>query len=90
MSTPHETKDWRLVDVHKLTDPRNPDSMDLYQGARDYRIDGGPWQASVERDGNHGILIDGLGAGIHHVQARITSAPGGDLPIVNCGSFVLS
>lgn len=94
MSTPADTREWRWVPVRQQQDPADDTSWADFTGPVQYTVyrDGeapGAYTDAVVRGGKTGILIDGLAPGTYRVRARVTGAPGGDEPVVDCGTFTL-
>ena len=46
------------------------------------------WVTAYALDGDIGVLIQNLATGTWNVWARITDSP--EIPVINCGSFVVS
>lgn len=91
MSTPHETAEWRWIPIYQRLNPSLPDKT-LWAGATSYAIvpDGNrptTWTVSDTRNGFTGTSISGLGKGVWHAYAKVTSSP--DTPVIDCGTFTL-
>lgn len=96
MSTPAGTREWRWVPVRHQEDPADDTSWADFTGAIQYAVfrDGtepapDSWAEAVVRNTKPGIVISDLAAGTYRVRARVTGAPGGDIPVVDCGTFTL-
>lgn len=94
MTSPADTNEWRWCPVWQQTNPEDPDSRALFTGAIEYAVyrDGGnpgTYTAAVIRNGYTGIKINGLAPGTYRVRAKVTGAPGGDVPTIDCGTFTL-
>ena len=46
------------------------------------------WSTAYSLNGDVGVLIQNLATGTWNVWARITDSP--EIPVINCGSFVVS
>ena len=95
MSTPADTREWRWVPVRHQEDPADENSWADFTGSIEYAIyregeEPGAYAPAVVRNSKPGIVITGLTPGTYRVRARVTGAPGGDIPVVDCGTFTIT